>query len=388
MNINIETQIGDILDAYPEAEEFLYLFKPALHRGLSILSLAEKYVASASAIVSGLERVIKKVDESPCDYPHMRARLIKEDCINVAGFVDFVWHHEFIEELHRFALLNNITLNLNIFSKYEKKAFQHYLAVCDCAEDLPDILIGKGFSSLMTQRFIKKFIDSNAYCCDLSAYQHNPMFQQAGLYDVNNNFHPFAIEEQLIVYDSSIALATQLPTSLEALTDAKYKQLVTQMGKANSQHESFTSMCYLYQSLGAEGIKAYVRNLKSRQHFSQIAKDIGRKKLTATPINVMRHYAYNMIRSDAKAQLKVIAPRAGNPVVALFFMVKQQSNAEVLKVAKHLYSQEIANIIAKSGALHAACVAEPAKKVRWIGWETVKNLNLPYVKESLSEMAS
>lgn len=105
-------------------------------------------------------------------------------------------------------------------------------------------------------------------------------------------------------------------------------------------------------------------NLKPRLHFTQIAQDIERKKLTATAINVMRHYAYNIIRSDAKALLKVIAPRAGNPVVAQFFMDMQQSNDEVLKVAKHLYSQEIANIIAKSGAFHAACVAEPAKKVR------------------------
>jgi hypothetical protein len=80
----------------------------------------------------------------------MRELLIKSDAVNITGFVNFLWQEPFINELKNKAEVMGINININIFPKHVKKVFQNYLAVCNNPDDLPEILIGKGFSSFMS----------------------------------------------------------------------------------------------------------------------------------------------------------------------------------------------------------------------------------------------
>ncbi len=353
MIVKPDTSISEMLKSYPECIEFLWPFRYAVSEGILVEELAQRYELPLEALILGLERTVKRAVQYPFNYSAMRRKLVKLNAVNVAGYANFTWQNQLIDELKSFAKREKIKLNLNIFPKFKKKEFQNYMAVCKSVDDLPDILIGKGFSTFNTQQFVDSYVRTGDYKRKLNI-QYNKEFKHAGLIDSGNNYHVFGAEEFVMLFDKMQAPGLQVPVSWDDLLKPEYKGRISQMGKSIRDHFAFVMMLYTYCKHGEDGIRQYAGNVKSKQHFTSMVKNMGREITEAAPINVMHNFAKNFIRSDIRNDVMLVNPIDGNPVISLFLLVKSKAHEDALKIAKHFYSPEIGQILEKTGSIHAA----------------------------------
>ena len=389
MNINEHTNIYELLATFPECRESLFPFLKTDDAFINISELSANCNANLTSLLSGIERNVKRVKQNPYDYSQMKKKLIKSGTVNIAGFVSFLWQEPFIRELKEKADRSGIKLNINIFPKHLKKQFQNYLSVCNDPVDLPEILIGKGFSSLMTSRFVETFVKPGHYCNTATSNNMSNFFRSTGFADPFGSYHPFGIEELVMVYDASYSEVIDPPGSWKDILKPGYKGMLGQMGKNQQDHFGFIMMLYLYLSFGTEGIACYARNVKYKQHFTHTIRNIGTKSDMSAPVNIMHQFAAKLIRSNVRDQVYIINTKEGNPSVCHFFMLKNKADMQAAEIVDHLYSKQIKNIIEKGGTTHISSskLHSGNKTIRWIGWDTLRELPLPYLKEYLSKIA-
>lgn len=385
MIIAKETNINILLEQYPECEEFLYPFLGIVADETTIDKLAIANNVSCEALISGLERYLKRIEQNPCGFAQMRNRLVKPGMVNIAGYTNFLLQDALFNELTKFADENNIPLNLNLFPKHEKKQFQNYLAVCNLADDLPDVFIGKGFSSLTTSRFFDKFINPGLFTHLVEGIEIGEAFQNAGVNDRMQVYHAFGVEEAVMVYDKSINPMIPVPQSWKDILTETYHDSLTQMGKSGQDHFGFIMMLYLYHEFGEEGIIRFASNVKSKQHFTHTIKNMGRKSEVVAPVNIMHRFAARFIRSEARDTVQIVQTPEGNPAVCQFFLLKRDAPKEAVLMARHLHSEPIQKRLEKCGILPLSSFNAPP--VRWIGWDTLRRFPLPYLKDHLAEIA-
>ncbi len=342
--------------------------------------------ANRDDILTELNHIVQREHQDFDQLEHIRQELIQSGKVNMAGFADFTWHEAFIEEMERFASAENIALNHQFFQKNNKKAFQFYLARCENPDELPDILVGKGFSSLMTRRFVDRFVKNGYFDTPLDV-NINELWKKSGLYDTTEQYHAFGAEELVILCDKSKEEYLPMPTRWSDLLRPEYTDAVTQMGKPQRDHFGANMLFYLHEQYGEQGIRDYARSVKFKWHFSKIIRDIGKNHPESSPFNVVQRYTTLFVRSNA--DVEVLSPEDGNPVSTFFLLVKKGSNEQVLKIARHFFSKEIAGFLENAGAISAhpdSPIAANAN-IRWLGWETIKNSSLPYQKDDFSEIA-
>lgn len=388
MDIHSHTNVQLLRSAVPETGELLHPFNGIICDNTTVHSLAHDAGISFAALALGLERAVKRAKNNPFDFHSMRAQLVRPGAVNIAGFVNFLWQNEFVAELQIKAVSLGVDLNINIFPKQNKAQFQNYLSVCESAEDLPEILIGKGFSSFMSSRFVDKFVKPGHYTHKVDESSMSPLFVHAGLHSDSDDYHPFGVDEMVMLRDKTAVPAPSVPTSWSDILLPQYHQTLAQMGKNQRDHFGFVIMLYLYAQHGTKGIEQYAANVKSKEHFTSIIKNMGKGGERAA-INIVHQYAGRMIRSDVKDCTEIIPAADGNPTVCNFFLIKHSASSPALAIAHHLYSPQIKRILEQGATNHitSSSLLSGSSDVRWIGWDTVKSLQHPYIKEYLSEIA-
>lgn len=385
MQIDKHQNIQLLLKKFPECEEFFYPFLGQLSTETTIEQLAATHAVSQSALLLGLERYLKRIQHYRCDFDDMRRRLIKPGQVNIAGYTHFLLQEGLCNSLNKLARDSNIPLNLNLFPKHEKKKFQNYLALCSSPDDLPEILVGKGFSSLNTSRFFDKFIRPGHFTHPLKEPVSGEAFQPVELADRSQAYHAFGIEEALMVYDHSLCSSVSMPRSWEEILSDSYRNSLTQMGKSGQDHFGFIVMLYLYCAFGAEGIARFASNVKRKQHFAVTVKNIGRKSDGVAPVNIMHSFAARFIRSDAKDTVQRVEPADGNPTVCHFLLLKKNASHESELLAQFLFSDAVQAMLKSSGITPVSAFEK--RRMRWIGWDTLGTLPLPFLKDQLAEIA-
>ncbi len=389
MHLRVDTNINELVKRVPECAEQLYSFNKFIKDDTTIELLAINANIPLNALKYGLERTIKRASQYPCNYAEMRKKLIKPDAVNIAGYVNFLWQNDFITELKRKAQSDGINLNLNILPKHSKKEFQNYLAVCRSAEDLPDILIGKGFSSLMTQQFVEKFVTPGYYQNSAFNIKKGKVFSDTNIIDNEHYYHPFAIEEMVMIHDKTKDIKIDLPEKWSDLLTPKFAGTIMQMGKNQRDHFGFNIMLHWYSKFGEEAIIKYAENVENKQHFSYIIKNMATNNNDTMPISIVHQFASLFIRSDVRNKVEIIKTQDGNPITCHFFLAKKDAGLQAITIANHLFSKEVKTIIQKCGTTHISSDAlfSGNNKFQWVGWDKLRSLPLPYLKEYLSEIA-
>ncbi len=381
--------ISKLLIELPESEELLYPYLKQTDDTTTISQLSDTFFLKEAALISGIQRISSRASHYACNYKKMKQLIIKEGCVNIAGFTSFLWQQDFVTEMRAYATKENIPLNINIFPKHIKKEFQNYLAQCNSIDDLPDVLIGKGFSSLMTPKFLQKFVLSGYFKNTKQREVISSFFKATNITDDENHYHPFGIEEMVMLQDHSVPLPTKVPEYWSDLIKPEYKNSFTHNGKNNNDHFGFNIMLHLYLSGGEEYIRKYVDNLKYKQHFSTIIKNIGSAHSNASPINIVHQYAGLLVRSRVKEKTEIVKTTDGNPATCLFYLLKRNADDRTINMVNHLYNDKIKTIMEKNGTTHISSnrLLSNADKLQWPGWNVIKELNLPYLKEYLSGIA-
>ncbi|MFM2292516.1 MAG: hypothetical protein RIS29_2329 [Bacteroidota bacterium] len=387
--ITDKTPIRKLLETYKGAYRILICNGVSLSPSqLSYDDRLEQFLSpeNKDQIIQALNQLVAKDQKDLEKSAQLKDMLVKPGKVNMAGFADFTWHEAFISEMENYARLNDIPLHHQFFLKNDKKAFQFYLAQCEKASDLPDILVGKGFSSLMTRKFVDQFIHTGEFDMPIGA-EVNELWEKTGLYDSHEQYHAFGAEEQVILVDLSNPNHTAEPARWTDLLQPEYKNTVTQMGKPQRDHFGANQLFYLHEQGGDESIRAYANAVQHKWHFSKIIKDVGKNHPDASPYSIVQRYTTLFVRSDAK--VKILSPEDGNPVSAFFILVKKGSSEQVLQIARHFFSEAITRLLENAGAISAGIhsASAPIANIRWIGWDAIKNSNLPYQKDDFSEVA-
>jgi len=380
MEITAKTNLKQLLVEYPEAEEFLWPFLSSIYRNTTIQSLAVQADLPVDTFISGLRRLKKRVDQNPCDFTQFNERLIKPGYLNIAGFVHFICHPALTGILQDYAIRNSIKLNLNLFAKHEKPVYQNYLAKCKSVDELPDIIIGKGFSSLVTSRFIDHFIKPGNFENKAGLpFQ----FKEWGFTDEHNSYQTFAVEEMLIALDKTIPSLAERPQKWDDLLNETFKGKITQMGKNQDDHFGFTWMFYLYKKHGIQGITKYAANVGRKEPFARIIKNMGQNLKDNQPVNILHGFTQTLLRSVARDNVDFLQPVEGNPATAHYFLVKKEGHARAFEISRLLYSDPVNQVFDRCGFITGSSLPKPTK-FQWIGWDTIYHSNLPYLKEFLS----
>ncbi len=389
MHLQQNTNIKELLKNVPECAEQLYSFNKYIKDDTTLQLLAINANIPLNALKFGLERTIKRASQYPCCYTKMRNKLIKPDAVNIAGYVNFLWQNDFITELEKKAKKEGIKLNINIFPKHTKKEFQNYLAVCQSADDLPDIFIGKGFSSLMTQQFVEKFVTSGYYQNSAFNIKKGKVFSETNIIDKDHYYHPFAVEEMVMIHDKTKDINIDLPEKWSDLLSPEFAGTIMQMGKNHRDHFGFNIMLHWYAKFGEEAIAKYAENVEDKQHFSYIIKNMATSNDNTLPISIVHQFASLFIRSDVRNKIDIIKTQDGNPITCHFLLAKKNARLQAIIMANHLFSKEIKTIIQRCGTTHISSdtLFSGNNKFQWVGWDKLRSLSLPYLKEHLSEIA-
>jgi ABC-type Fe3+ transport system substrate-binding protein len=241
----------------------------------------------------------------------------------------------------------------------------------------------------MTSHFVDTFVKQGYYRNPIEENKMSDFFKSKGFADSYQSYHPFGIEELVMVYDTSFSGTVQPPNSWQDILKPEYRGMLSQMGKEQQDHFGFIMMLYLHDKLNSEGIKRFAENVKIKQHFTHTIKNIGKQNERSSPVNIMHQFASKFIRSEARETVKIIDAVDGNPSVCHFFLLKKSASENAVEMTNHLYSGQIKSIIEKTGTTHitSSMPLSGNKKIQWIGWDTLRELPLPYLKEKLSEIA-
>ena len=389
MELNEKINVRQLLTDVPECNEMLFSFQDKIHETTTLSSLAIDVNIPVATLLYGLQRTIKRATQNPCDYNKMKARLIKPNAVNIAGFVNFLWQNDFVTEMKSKAAELGIDLNINIFPKHEKKQFQNYLSLCKSPDDLPEVLIGKGFSSLITRQFAENFVKPGYYHYPTDNRKWGAVFKQSNLVDSSQCYHPFGVEEMVMVLDKSIPPEIAKPRLWSDLLKKEYADSIMQNGKNKRDHFGFNIMLYLYATGGEKAVERYALNVKSKEHFSYIIRNMGSNHTKGAPVNIVHQFASLFIRSEIRDQVEVVATEDGNPVTCHYYLLKRDAGLDAVKIIDHLYSPQIKAILEKCGTSHISSdqLFSGNDKLQWVGWDVIRELPLPYLKEYLSEIA-
>jgi len=390
MEIEHTTSVSRLLRTVPECEEYLSRFLPFLPKRAKLADLYRNTDALPGPVMSGLRQCVKRAKNDPCHFSTMRRQVVAPDAVNIAGFAGFLWEQPLIDELTAKANELGIRVNINIFQKHRKKQFQNYLARCQSPGDLPDVLIGKGFSSLTSSRFVDMFVKKDCFYSPEAQAPMGDLYRQNDFSDPDCAYHPFGVEELVMLRDEASNPQLKDPLFWSDILTRRYGGMLSQTSKSEMDHFGFILMLYLYVEHGEDGIRLFADNVRAKQHFAYTIRYLGmRNPLYSSPIHIMHHFATLFIRSDVRAKTHVIKLLDGNPAMCNFFLLKKTSGREACQLAMHLYSDKVKQLLENCGTAHItsnySCSGN--EHVRWIGWDRIKQLNLPYLKDYLGLIA-
>jgi len=386
MRVTKDTRIDELVAQFPECREYLWPFREAISTGMVLEQLSSRYFFPIKAFEAGLKSRIEQHNKVSVGYRQIKQNIVKSDQVNIAGFVNEKWRGPLIDELTRFAQRQHITVNINILPKNQKQDFAHYISVCSHPDDLPDILIGKGFGTLMSQRFNQLFIKTGIFQKRLNM-AYNSLFQSSDLVDIEQNYHPFALEEYIMAFHNPDQMQCP-PSSWFDILQPGYRGKITQMSESKSDKFCFVMLFYLYNRYGEEGIIRYASNVRRSCAIDQIQQEMMDNR-NGTSLTTMYAHGFNSVQSMAEMNTHEIIPLDGNPVTLNFLLVKQQANEQAELMARHFYSPQVGALVESSGLIHAGpdSIKAGSRNVRWLGWDTIRNAPLPFLKDYLNVLA-
>ncbi len=358
-NIEPNISVGELVDEHPEWE---YIYEQ-------------------------LNRIKQKLDSKTENIDYVRENIISPGKVNIAGFTDFLWNDRFVEEINNFCKENDIEVNQMFLPKYQKKGLQQYISLCNNIDELPDILIGKGFSTLMSQNFIDKFIKPGYFDHPIDI-EVKKLWEEKGIKDEKDRYHVLGVQQEIIIQNLNIDTNIDVPKRWSDLMKPEYYNSVTQTGKPQRDHFGFILMFYLYDNYGENGIRKYANSVKNKSHFSVMVKDIVSNQQKATPFNVAHGFTSLFFRNNPN--VRVLNLEEGNPVSAIFCLIKKNASKDAVKLVKHLFSDKMAQIFSSTADVITAnpnFKDDKSLNIRWIGWDKIMNAKLPYLKDELSELA-
>jgi len=215
-------------------------------------------------------------------------------------------------------------------------------------EDLPDVLVTTGLSSVFSTSFRRRFLDSGLYqgltkpeCLSTMPESYRHIAQ-----DRNIGFLAFG--SWSLIADMSVAQDMATPGCWADLAKPEFRGLLAAPG----HHDEFCGtnvLRVIHERVGMDGVRQFATNVTVLKHFSEIMKGIDSSLSGRAPFNLLPSAVSAQMPSRKRA---ITVPFSDGPLLSpLLLFVKQGRIENCRPVLDYFWGERFQSVIGVGGFL-------------------------------------
>lgn len=303
---------------------------------------------------------------------------------NIVGIVSFLFTMTLEDEFRKIKTSINSDEIIKFPRNEEKKLINSIIENAHNFDEFPDMLIRSDHKGLFNKK-IKEGLNLNIFknVMENDILENNNSFNTEFNDEEEKHITLLGAKQWVIVVDRSIDSNIQSPMHWSDLLNIKYENKIGIQGKKDKFCGAL--LLHMHKEYGVNGIEALANNIKNVWHFTDIIKSLGKGKVSAAPINIMPLTNAMMIVN--KKPIEIIWPEEGALATPIYMLVKREKLEELKDYIKYIIGEEFQKILIKNH-LYSVHNKLNGKKLKWLGWEYINNINLSYEqhKEYLNEV--
>lgn len=232
-------------------------------------------------------------------------------------------------------------------------------------DELPDIIMSKGFDEVYSREFREKFIDKG--------YFESVICGTNDVYEDNNYTLNTAMLKVMLI-DKSRLGNLPMPEKWSDLLNPIYKGNIIAFG--NEEEISKTTLIYLYKEFGIDGVRKFAENVKSLCLGPRSVKLAGTNSEEGAAIYILPSAFAEM---STRENTFVVWPKDGANLVPLSVLVKKDKKEKMkffidflLNDYGHMY--EGIYSVSFNPKIDSKILKE--KAIKWLGWDYIYSNDL------------
>ena len=245
---------------------------------------------------------------------------------------------------------------------------------------LPGLISEVGFGDFNRPQFIRRWLDSGAFEA-ISDDEVRLEFSEAGLVDAKKIHRVIGANIEVVLVDLKRLGNRPLPKTWADILHPRFKHDIVISGEEGDIHESF--LFGLHKDHGEGALVALGANVSNFMHPAEMAKTAGTENPKGAALYILPWF---FAQSSPRRELtKIVWPEEGAYLSPLYLFRKRSARPEAKLVQDFLLGKSWAAHLAKIG-LAPARVGSPALpgKLRWLGWDYVRNHDLEAMRAPLN----
>jgi len=257
-------------------------------------------------------------------------------------------------------------------------------------DELPGVIASIGFGDFWQRGFAERFAHTGVFQAVRPA-RVNPLYESAGLLDPGTPGNPagaytmYGVTPYLFLVDEKLLGALPAPRTWADLLDPRYAGKIVMCGDGDDMADAV--VLNIYKDFGAAGVEKLAAASQCLMHSSTMAKVAGRPEAKGAAIFVMpAFFAYS---TKQPAHIRILWPEDGAAASPLYFLAKKSEHQRLAPVIDFLLSG-FAAIPSAAWFAPQAVLAEPSPlppeaKLKWVGWDFVRNTDINALRDEMNE---
>jgi ABC-type Fe3+ transport system substrate-binding protein len=246
--------------------------------------------------------------------------------------------------------------------------------------ELPGVISEVGFGDFNRPEFIHRWLDSGVFE-RISDDDVRPEFREAGLVDAKGVHRVYGANVEIVLADVKRLGNRPLPKTWADILHPRFKGDIIISGEEGDIHESF--LFGLHKDLGEAALTALGANVRTFMHPAEMAKTAGSENPKGAALYILPWFFARS--APHREATQVVWPEEGAYLSPLYLFRKRNARPEAKLAQDFLCGEPWAAHLAKIG-LAPARIGSPTLpgKLRWLGWDYVRNHDLEAMKAPLN----
>ena len=248
------------------------------------------------------------------------------------------------------------------------------------ASELPGLISETGFGDFNRPEFVHRWLDTGTFA-PLPDAEVRPEFREAGLVDPRGWHRVYGANPEVILVDLRRLGARPLPRIWADVLHPRFRRDVIISGEPGDIHESL--LFGLYRDQGEAGLAALGANVRDFMHPAEMAKTAGSQNPQGAALYLLPGF---FARSGPhRATTQIVWPEEGAYLTPLYVLKKRDARPAAALPLDYLCGADWAAYLDKIGLAPARAGSLPLPgKLRWIGWDFVRDHDLEALRAPLN----
>jgi ABC-type Fe3+ transport system substrate-binding protein len=249
------------------------------------------------------------------------------------------------------------------------------------AAPLPALIADTGFGDFTRQLFQNRFLRDYDVFARQDAAAIRPEFRDAGLVDPFGLQRVFGANVEVMLIDDARLNGRPAPRVWEDILHPRWRGEIITSGSPNDLFDAL--LFATYRDFGESGLTALGANIGGFMHPAEMARLCGSDSPRAGTIYLLP--AFFAAAAPRKERARVFWPEDGAWLTPQYYLRQNGANAAADTVANFLTGAEWAARLDALALVPARAGSAPLPgKLRWVGWDFVRNHDLEALRPRLN----